>query len=102
MGQVDAGAKGADLSGAIDPRLAIVGVVTVILGTIGIIFTALLVYGGYNYFTSHGEEEKAKKGADIIRMAIIGLIIIMISYSITVFLGSRLPALVTEGSDVAK
>jgi len=73
-----------------------------ILAVTGIVFTILIFYGGYNYFTSHGEEEKAEKGGKIMRMAIIGLIIILFSYSITLFIGSRLPALVTEGGDVAK
>ena len=102
MGQVEAGKKTAQFSEAIDPRLAVVGVVRTVLAVVGIIFTVLIVYGGYNYFTSQGEEEKAKKGADIIRMAVIGLIIILFSYSITLFIGSRLPALVTEGGEVAK
>ncbi|MBI5222660.1 MAG: hypothetical protein HY980_04170 [Candidatus Magasanikbacteria bacterium] len=102
MGQVKAGADKAQFSEAIDPRLAVVGVVRTVLAVVGIIFTVLIVYGGYNYFTSQGEEEKAKKGADIVRMAVIGLIIILFSYSITLFIGSRLPAMVTEGGTVAK
>lgn len=102
MGQVKAGADTAEFSEAIDPRLAIVGVVRTLLAITGIVFTVLIVYGGYNYFTSQGEEEKAEKGAKIVRMAIIGLIIVLFSYSITLFIGSRLPALVTEGGTVAK
>lgn len=102
MGQLKAGADTAQFSEAIDPRLAVVGVVRILLAITGIVFTVLIVYGGYNYFTSQGEEEKAEKGAKIARMAIIGLIIIVFSYSITLFIGSRLPALVTEGGEVAK
>ncbi|MBI4427358.1 MAG: hypothetical protein HY569_02675 [Candidatus Magasanikbacteria bacterium] len=102
MKQVKAGGDAAQFSEAIDPRLAIMGVVRIILAVTGIVFTVLIVYGGYNYFTSQGEEEKAEKGSKIMRMAIIGLIIILFSYSITLFIGSRLPALVTEGGEVAK
>ena len=102
MGQVKVGADAAQFSEAIDPRLAVVGVIRILLAVTGIVFTVLIVYGGYNYFTSQGEEEKAEKGAKIARMAIIGLIIILFSYSITLFIGSRLPALVTEGGEVAK
>lgn len=102
MKQVKAGADAAKYSDAIDPRLAIMGVVRTVLAITGIFFTVLIVYGGYHYFTSQGEEEKAKKGADIVKMAVIGLVIILFSYSITLFIGSRLPALVTEGGEVAK
>lgn len=102
MGQVKAGADTAQFSEAIDPRLAVVGVIRTLLAITGIVFTVLIVYGGYNYFTSQGEEEKAEKGAKIARMAIIGLIIVLFSYSITLFIGSRLPSLVTEGAEVAK
>lgn len=102
MGQVKVGANAAQFSDAIDPRLAIMGVVRTVLAITGVFFTVLIVYGGYYYFTSQGEEEKAKKGADIVKMAVVGLVIIVFSYSITLFIGSRLPALVTEGSEVAK
>ncbi|MFA4831115.1 MAG: hypothetical protein WC862_03510 [Patescibacteria group bacterium] len=60
-------------------------VVQTAMAFLGIIFTALLVYAGFTWMLARGDEEKAKKAQGIIRMAIIGLIIILASYSISYF-----------------
>lgn len=57
---------------------------------IGIIFTILLIYGGYLYLTSQGDEKKVTSGKKTITTAIVGLIIIISGYSITYFIASRL------------
>jgi len=47
----------------------------------GIIAVLSLIYGGILYITSAGEAEKAERGKKTITGAIIGIIIIMLSYS---------------------
>ncbi|MFH1427887.1 MAG: MMCAP2_0565 family pilin-like conjugal transfer protein [Patescibacteria group bacterium] len=61
-------------------------VVKAFLSLLGIIFIALMLYGGYTWMTASGDEEKVKKSKDIIRMAIIGLIIIIGSWVIWDFI----------------
>jgi hypothetical protein len=56
--------------------------VNVFLSMLGIIFIILVIYGGFTYMNARGEEEKVKKGIAIIRMAIIGLVIILGAYAI--------------------
>jgi uncharacterized membrane protein YjfL (UPF0719 family) len=41
-----------------------------------------LILGGYQYMTSLGNEEQIKKGKTTLTWAIIGLIVIMVSYSL--------------------
>ena len=42
---------------------------------VGIVAVAMLVYGGFIYITSAGDEQKAKQGQSIITYAVIGIII---------------------------
>ena len=80
-----AGASGAGYGQAKDPRAIIATVVEVSLGFVGVLFVVYLVYGGYLILLSKGEEEKIKKGRNIIMYGVIGLFIILSAYSITLF-----------------
>ncbi|MEK7558059.1 MAG: hypothetical protein AAB530_02525 [Patescibacteria group bacterium] len=75
-----------------------VGVVNVIsygiqaiLGLLGIIFLILILYAGFNWMTAAGDEEKVTKAKETLSRAIIGLIIIVSAYLITIFVFSKLP-----------
>jgi cytochrome bd-type quinol oxidase subunit 2 len=52
------------------------------LGLLGIIFTILILYGGYNWMIASGREEKVRKAQDTIRRAIIGLIVTLGAFAI--------------------
>lgn len=62
------------------------GVVQLAMSFLGVIFTALIVYGGFTWMLARGEEEKVKKAQSIIRGSIIGLVIVLASYSISYFI----------------
>ena len=55
-----------------------------------IIFVFLIVMGGYKYMAAQGNEEKIKEAIGQIRVAIIGLLIIISSYAITNFIAERI------------
>lgn len=63
---------------------ALGSVVFAILSFTGVIFTALILYGGYRWMLARGNEQEVEKGKAIIRSAIIGLVITLASYSIWV------------------
>jgi amino acid transporter len=72
------------------PIETVVGtVINAFLSVLGVLFLAYLVYGGYIWMTSAGDETKVKKATDIIRNSIIGLIIVVAAYAITFFVLSR-------------
>lgn len=60
-------------------------VVQSIFGFLAIIFTALLIFAGFQWMTAQGDEDKVRKAQGTIRMAIIGVIIVLASYSISIF-----------------
>lgn len=53
------------------------------LSFVGVIFLVLMVYAGYLWFTSRGEEEPIKKAQKIIMASAIGLVIVAGAYGIT-------------------
>ncbi len=65
-------------------------VITIILGLLATIFLFLLVYSGFKWMTAAGDADDIKKAKATIRMAIIGLIIILSSYGITYFVFNQL------------
>lgn len=68
-----------------DIRITIARIINVILGLLGIIFVVLTIVAGFQYMTAAGNEEKAKKAMGLIKNAIIGLVIILMSWMITRF-----------------
>ena len=60
-------------------------VVKAALSMVGAIFLLLMVYAGYLWMTARGEEEMVKKSQKIIISSIIGLIIVVASYTLTNF-----------------
>ena len=55
------------------------------LTLVGLIFLILMVYGGYLWMTARGAEEQIGKAQKIIYGTIIGLVVVLSAYAITVF-----------------
>lgn len=66
------------------------------LSLLGVIFLVLLVYGGYLWMTDRGNEDQVKRARNLISAAIIGLIIVVSAYAISIFVLETLMG--TEGS----
>lgn len=64
-------------------------VISVALSLLGVIFMILMIYGGYTWMTAQGDEQKVDKAKDIIRAAIIGLIVVVAAYAISILVVSR-------------
>lgn len=58
----------------------VIGFLLYILGFLALIAFIYLLYGGFLYIVSMGDEEKASEGKSIIINAVIGFVIIMFSY----------------------
>ncbi len=64
------------------------GIIKSVLGMLGVIFFVLTFYAGFLWMTASGNDEKIEKAKNIITAATIGLIIIIMSYSITFLITS--------------
>ena len=65
-------------------------VIQAVLGFLGIIFVVLMIIGGIQWMTAEGNEESVKKAKNRIKNAVIGLVIVVLSYAISVFVISTL------------
>jgi len=61
------------------------------LSLLGILFIILMIYSGYQWMTAGGNEDTVKKSRSRIINAVIGLVIIVLAYSITAFVFRSLP-----------
>lgn len=78
-----------------DPKLITAIVVRRFLEFLGIIFLILIIWGGYKYMMAQGNEEKATEGLDQIKQGVIGLIIMLAAYSITLYVTEYIKRAVT-------
>ena len=60
-------------------------IIRVGLGLLGTIFLVLTIYAGYLWMTAAGNDETVAKATGILKMAVIGLVIILVSYSLSYF-----------------
>lgn len=56
--------------------------INIALAVVGIIAVGFLIYGGFRYITSAGNDEEAESAKKVIQNSIIGLIVIILSYVI--------------------
>lgn len=61
---------------------SIVNLTNWVLGFATMIAVLALIWGGMNYLTSAGDEEKAKSGKQTIKYALLGLIVAGIAYAL--------------------
>jgi len=65
------------------PQALIGQIINSVLGVVGSLALLMFVYGGITWMTSSGNQEKVKKGRDVIVWAAIGLVIVFSAYGLT-------------------
>ena len=71
------------------------------LSLIGVLFFALMIYGGFTWMTARGNPKMVEKGKDIIVAAVIGAVIVTSAYVITNALFNSLTTGTVDGSGAA-
>lgn len=66
-----------------------------VLAFVGVLFFALMIYGGILWMTAQGNEQQVGKAKELIRAAVIGIIIVFSAYVLTAFIGQILTAQTT-------
>ncbi len=91
-----------DLANYDNPLAQVVSnVLLAVFSVLGVVFLVLTVYAGFQWMTAGGNTEQIDKSKALLRNAVIGLAIILLSYAITYFIGSTLSgAAVVNGSNI--
>ncbi len=82
--EINAAGAGTGL-GTTDPRETAARVINYLLGLVGTLFIVYIVYAGYLWMTAGGEEQQIEKAKDHMKNGVIGLVIILAAFSITLF-----------------
>ena len=69
-----------------DIRVRVVAIINVILTLLGIVTVVLIIFAGFKWMTAAGNEEQVSKAKKTLTSAVIGLIIILVAWSITSFI----------------
>ena len=88
-----AAAVNSGLDGALaadDPRTIVGRIINIGLGFLGVIAVGLIIYAGFLWMTSGGEEEKISQAKKILVSAVIGLGIVLASWAIATFVINKL------------
>ena len=73
-----------------DPKVLIKTVINILLSITGLVAVLFLIIGGVRYITSAGNEEQAEAGKKTMQNAIIGIIIVVLSFVIVSVISSAL------------
>lgn len=73
-----------------DPRVTAARIINIVMLVLGVLAVGLIVYAGFLWMTSNGEEEKIETAKKILKNGVIGLVIILSAWGIASFILSRL------------
>ncbi|MCF7794853.1 hypothetical protein K9M50_00625 [Patescibacteria group bacterium] len=65
-------------------------IINTVLSFLGVIFLVLTIVAGYQWMTAGGNEEQVKKSQQQLKNSIIGLVIVLAAYAITMLVTSIL------------
>lgn len=74
------------------PEVAVTVIIQWVLSLVGVLFLILMIWGGFSWMTSGGNQEQIKKARRTVTSAAIGLIIVLSAYALTVYIGGILSA----------
>lgn len=80
-----------------DVRTVIGRIINVFLGVLGLVAIIIILWSGYLWMVSGGDEDKIAKAKRHLRNGVIGLIIILAAWAITIFIFNKLGGAVNGG-----
>ncbi|MDP2812229.1 MAG: hypothetical protein Q8O32_00860 [bacterium] len=82
---LNSAAAGTGLIIETDTNKLIAGIINSLLAFLGMLFTLLIIYGGFKWMTSQGKTEQVDEAKKIIQNSTIGLAVVVFSYVIVWF-----------------
>ncbi len=73
-----------------DIRYLVANLINIVLQITGVILVLYIVYAGYLWMTAGGDDEQITKAKSIISACVVGLLIVLSSYSLASFVISKL------------
>ena len=83
----------------VDPRVTAGRIINIVLGLLGVIAVGIIMWGGFVYLTSNGEEDKVTQAKTILKNGVIGLLIVLASWGIATFILNQLGGAINGNSN---
>ena len=77
-------------AGATTASELILGVINILLAIVGILAVLFVIIGGIRYITAHGNEEQAEGAKKTILHAVIGVVLVILSFAIITIIANAL------------
>lgn len=81
-----------------DPRLIAVNIINALVGILSTVTLVVFLYGGFLFLLSGGKSETIQKGKTTIFWAIVGLAIVLASYSISAYVFNTISGATKDGA----
>ena len=78
----------------VNPRQRIAALINMLLSFLGMLFTILIIYGGFRWMTARGNSQQVDEAKETIKNATIGLALVLFAYVI-----ARMVVIVLEGRE---
>jgi hypothetical protein len=76
--------------GTADPKIAIINLIRVLMGFLGIIAVAIILLGGFKWMTAQGDDKKIEAAKKLITAGLTGLVIVLAAFLIANFVISTI------------
>ncbi len=83
-----------------DLKKAVLNTLNLVLGLLTLVAVIMVIFGGFIWLTAAGNEEKVERAKKVISAAVIGLIIVLLSWAVVIFV-ARTTSNVTNTSTEA-
>lgn len=83
-----------------DARMIVVDIIKIVLGFLGLISVVLILYAGFKWMTSGGNEETVSGAKKMLIAGVIGLVIILSAYIIANFVISQIYGATTGAPEI--
>ncbi|MBU1202586.1 pilin [Patescibacteria group bacterium] len=78
-------ANASNLIKGVSPQQMIARIINALLSLLGMLFTVLIIWGGFKWMTSQGNSQQVDEAKSIIKNSVIGLVIVVMAYAIASF-----------------
>ncbi len=68
-----------------DLKKAVLNTLNLVLGLLTLVAVIMIIFGGFIWLTAAGNEEKVERAKKVISAAVIGLIIVLLSWAVVIF-----------------
>ncbi len=82
--------------GTADPKIAIINLIRILMGFLGIIAVAIILLGGFKWMTAQGADDKVKAAKKLITAGLTGLVIVLAAFLIANFVISTIGNQITS------